>query len=146
MTFRHSKKWYFYAKWIARISAWGFAIVPALIATVIAFPAVVTSDSNSTVSVLFIIGVIVAAVPLLRVVLLAIKNNTDIIPALVLTVVAVLFIAVQFAEPSTINGLTGISVTAAIGNLVSVVGFKLYKVWDDLYKNCGEIYGEVKTK
>lgn len=146
MTFKHSKKWYFWAKWIAYIAAWFMAIAPALIATVIAFPAVITHNSDSTVSVLFIVGVIVAVVPVLRVIFLAIKNNTDLIPALILTVVAALFIAIQFAEPSTINGLTGVSITAAIGNIISVVGFKLSAAWDDLYKHCGEIYGEVKTK
>lgn len=146
MTFKHSKKWYFWAKWISQISSWAAATIPALIATIIAFPSIVVRDSDSTVSGLFIVGVLVAAVPLLRVLFLAIKNNTDIMPSLILTVIAVLFIAIHFASPETINGLTAVAITAAVGNIASVVGFRLSAMWDDLYKNCGQVYAEVTTK
>ena len=146
MTFRHSKRWYFYAKIIAKVLGVLFAFVPAVVAVLCNFPIMVTKNSESTVSMLFIAGVLIASVALLYFVAKTVKKNPFLLIIASLTIITVILIGVYFMEKDTILGLAWVAGSATCGCVLSCVCFSLNKMWDDLYKNCGEIYGKVESK
>ncbi len=146
MIFKHSKRWYFIAQLIAAALGVFFAVVPAFIATIINFPIMVTNNAESTVSMLFVVALLLSSVALLYFVIKTMKNNPFLIIIAALTVVTFVLLGVYNAEQSTILGLTWVAGTATVGCVFSAICFALHKAWRDLYMHCGEIYGEVQTK
>lgn len=146
MTFKHSKRWYFYAQAIAAVLGVLFAVVPAVIAAVVNFPVMVTKNRESTLSLLFVLAILIAAVALLYFVIRAVKNNPFLIIIAALSIVTLVLLGGYYMEKETILGLCIVAATATGGCVLSAVCFALHKMWYDLYKNCGQIYGEVKTK
>jgi hypothetical protein len=140
MTFRHSKKWYFWAKWIAKILGGVFCVAPALLATVLNFPMMVTKNTDSTVSIVFIFAILISSFVVLHAMYKSFKNNTLLSVSLILAVLCGVFICVWLMEKDTIKGFAWVSGCAAVGTLFAVVCFKLHDMWDDLYKHCGEVY------
>ena len=140
MTFKHSKKWYFWASWIAWTFAVMFCFVPPLMATILNFPMMVTKNSNSTISIFFVIGILLAASVAITKVVKSFKDNALLSVAVVLAAVTALLICGYHMEKATIEGLAWVAGSGSAGVLVGLCFFKLHKLWNDLYKNCGEVY------
>ena len=141
MIVKHSKKWYFWAKIIAKVAGFFFAFVPAFLAAIIMFPTIVVKETASTVSGVMTMASMFAIVPLVAVFIKNIKTpSASLVTTFLLIVVSAVFTAVYYAENSTRFGLMVVSITAAVSNVISTVLFKLSSVWDDLFKHCGEIY------
>ena len=140
MTFKHSKKWYFWAKWISKIVGGVFCVLPALIATFLNFPIMITKNADSTVSLFFVIAIIISCSALLAVVVKSFKDNSTLSISVVLALITLVFVCVYKMEKSTIKGLAWVSGCAACGVLLATLCFKLYDMWNDLYMHCGEVY------
>jgi hypothetical protein len=141
MTLRHSKRWYFWAKLIAKTVAVVMSFLPALIATIVMFPDIVVKKSESTLSGVFLAVSLIAMFPLMFVLWKQIKTpSATMICTLMLVILAVVFSLMYYAEQSTRLGLMVVSITASAGNIISTIAFKLAHVWDDLFKHCGEVY------
>ena len=140
MTFKHSKKWYFWAKWIAKIAGVVFCVCPALIATILNFPIMVTSNAESTVSIPFIFAIIISLSVVLQAVMKSFKNNALFSVAIVLAFITAIFVCVYQMEKQTIKGLAWVSGCGAIGVLIACGCFRLHDMWNDLYMHCGEVY------
>lgn len=140
MTFKHSKKWYFVAKIIAKMLGCLFCFLPPLIATFINFPIMVSTNANSTISIVFFLAVGVSLSVLIHYVVKSFKDNALFSVAIVLVGVTAVFMCAYFMEKSTIKGLAWVSGSAAFGILIANACFALYNMWNDLYKNCGEVY------
>ena len=141
MTIKHSKKWYFWAKIIAKAMGILLSFAPALIATVSLFPSLVTTNSNSTISGLFMLGVLLGGIPLLSALIKAFKTPSSMfVITTFLTLLAVIFTCMYFAQESTRYGLMIVSICASGGNIVATALFKLSQIYDELWKHCGEVY------
>lgn len=140
MTFKHTKKWYFWAKWLAKAAGCIFLVCPALLATLINFPMMVTENVDSTVSIPFVFAIIIALTVVLQAVIKAFKNNTLFTVAVVLACVTGVFICVYNMEQATIKGFAWVAGSGAVGTLIACGCFKAHEVLDDLYKHCGEVY------
>lgn len=140
MTFKHSKKWYFRAKWIAKILGCLFSFLPPLIATLINFPMMVSTNANSTISIVFFLAIGISLSVLVHYVVKSFKNNALFSVAVVLLGITAIFMCTYFMQKDTIKGLAWVSGSAAFGILIATSCFALYNMWNDLYKNCGEVY------
>ena len=140
MTFKHSKKWYFWAKWIAFGAGCTFLVCPALIATVLNFPMMVTSNVESTISIPFVFAILLSLTVVLQVVIKSFKNNTLFAVAVVLAFICALLVFIYKMEPDTIKGLAIVAGTGAGGTMIACGCFKAHTIFDDLYRNCGEVY------
>lgn len=141
MKIKHSKQWYFTAKIITKIAGIIFSFLPAVIATLILFPSLVKNDSDSTISGLFMLGVLLGGIPLLSALVKAFKTPSSMfVITTFLTLLAVVFTCMYFAQESTRYGLMVVSICASSGNIVATALFKLSAVYDELFKHCGEVY------
>lgn len=140
MTFKHTKKWYFWAKWIAKAAGYIMCVCPALIATLCCFPMMVTENADSTISIPFVFAIVLSLSVVLQAVIKSFQNNTLFAVAVVLAFLTVLLICLYNMEPVTIKGLAWVAGSGAVGTLFGCVGFKLHDIWNDLYENCGEVY------
>ena len=141
MTVRHSKKFYFWAKIIAKAIGFVLAFVPAFIAAVTMFPTIVVKETTSTISGVTIMASLFAIIPLASVFIRLIKTpSASLIITFFLIVMAAIFTAMYNATESTRYGLMVVSLTAAISNVIATICFKLSSVWDELFKHCGEVY------
>ena len=140
MTFKHTKKWYFWAKWLSKIAGYIFCVCPALIATLVNFPMMVTENVDSTISIPFVFAIVLSLTVVLQAVMRAFKNNTLFAVAVVLAFITAMFICVYKMEPDTIKGLAWVAGSGAVGTFIACGCFKLYDIWNDLYMHCGEVY------
>lgn len=140
MTFKHTKKWYFWAKWISKIAGYIFCVCPALVATIINFPVMVTENVDSTISIPFIFAIMISLIVVLQAVIKSFKNSALFSVSIVLAFIMGVFICVYNMEQTTIKGLAWVSGCGAVGVLCACGCFKLHALWDDLYKHCGEVY------
>lgn len=140
MTFKHTKKWYFWAKVLSKIAGYIMCVCPALIATIINFPLMVTENVDSTLSIPFVFAIMISLAVVLQAVLKSFKNNTLFAVSVVLAFITAVFICVYQMEKETIKGFAWVSGIGAFGVLCAVGLFKLHALWDDLYKHCGEVY------
>lgn len=115
-------------------------VCPALIATIINFPLMVTENVESTLSIPFAFAIMISLSVVLQAVLKAFKNNTLFAVSVVLAFITAVFICVYQMEKETIKGFAWVSGIGAFGVLCAVGFFKLHALWDDLYKHCGEVY------
>ena len=145
MTFKHSKKWYFWAKWIAKVAGYAMCVCPALIATLICFPSMVTENVDSTISIPFVFAMLITLTIVLQAVVKSFKNDTLFAVAVVLSFLTAIFIFMYNMEAATIYGLAWVSGCGAGGTLIGCGCLKAYKVFDDLYTNCGEVYINGRT-
>ena len=140
MVFRHSKKWYFWASWIALAVGVLFCVLPPLIATIANFPVMVSKDAESTVSMVVVLGLIMSASLLILLVVRAFKQNAALSVSVVLAVLCAVFVLGYNIEKETLLGLAWVAGSGAVGTLLGQVCFKIHAIWHDLYKNCGEVY------
>ena len=63
---KHSKEWYYNARLIAYWVGMAFCVVPTLIAGILKLPVIVVKDANSTLSGVFVVVVVCAALPLYK--------------------------------------------------------------------------------
>lgn len=146
MSFKHSRKWYFFASLIAASLGVLFAIIPALVALLINFPVMVTKNSESTVSMLFVVSLTVPAIAFLYFIIKTLKNNPFLIIVAALLIITLLLCGVYQMEKQTIFGLFCVAATETVGCIFTSICFGLYKLWYSLYQHCGQVYGEVNTK
>lgn len=141
MTLRHSKRWYFWAKIIAKIIAIVMSFLPALIATINMFPDIVVNKAESTISGVFLAVALIAMFPLIFVLWKQIKTpSATMVCTLFLIILSIVFSLMYYAEQDTRLGLMVVSITASVGNIISTIAFKLAHIWDELFKHCGEVY------
>lgn len=140
MTFKHSKKWYFWMSLLAKFCGGVFCVAPALIATLLNFPMMVTENVDSTTSIPFVFGIVISLSVVLQVVVKSFKNNSLFAVAVVLAFITAVFICVYYMEKETIKGLAWIAGCGAVGVLIACGCFKLHAIWNELYKHCGEVY------
>lgn len=140
MTFKHTKKWYFWAKWIAKAAGYIMCVCPALIATLCSFPMMVTENADSTISIPFVFAIVLSLSVVLHGAIKSFQDNTLFAVAVVLAFLTVLLICLYNMEPVTIKGLAWVAGSGAVGTLFGCVCFKLHDIWNDLYENCGEVY------
>jgi O-antigen/teichoic acid export membrane protein len=138
--FKHSKRWYFWASLIVKIIGYFLSVFPAFIICLIEFPLLVSNDSDSTLSGLAVAVMLIALVPCLRVIFNALKNNTRLLPAIVLSVISLIMLFMVACASDTRVGLMSVAITGAIGNWLAMICWKFYDVWYDLYRHCGEVY------
>lgn len=140
MTFKHSKKWYFWAAWIAWAVGALCCVLPPLIATIANFPMMVTKNTTSTISIFFVLGIMIALTVVLQKVIKAFKDNALLSVAVVLGALCLVLTCGYQMEKATLYGLAVVAGAGAAGILAGMLCFKLHAVWHDLYKHCGEIY------
>ena len=140
MTFKHSKKWYFWASWISWAAGAIFCVVPPLIATIANFPMMVTKNTTSTVSIFFVIGILLALSVILSKVVKSFKSNALLSVSVALAGVCAIFMCGYNMEKATMEGLAWVAGCGSVGVLIGMCCFKLHDIWNDLYKNCGEVY------
>ena len=140
MTFKHSKKWYFWAKLLSKIAGYIFLVCPAIIATLANFPVMVTENVDSTISIPFVFAIMISLTVVLQAVIKSFKNNTLFAVAVVLACITGVFICVYNMEQATIKGFAIVAGSGAVGTLIACACFKLHTIWDDLYRHCGEVY------
>ena len=140
MVFRHSKKWYFWAGWIAWAVGVLFCILPPLIATIANFPMMVTKNADSTVSLVFVLALMMSASFLILIVIKAFKQNAALSVAVVLGVLCAVFVLCYNMEKQTFAGLAWVAGSGAVGTVLGQIAFKIRDIWHDLYKNCGEVH------
>lgn len=115
-------------------------VCPALIATLCSFPMMVTENAESTISIPFMFAIMLSLAVVLQMVMKSFKNDTLFAVAVVLAFVTALFIFVYNMEKETIRGFAWVAGSGAVGTLIACAAFKMHDVWDELYKNCGEVY------
>lgn len=140
MTFKHSKKWYFWASWIAKAVGVVLCIAPAFVATLINFPMMVTTNTTSTISIFFVIGILLSLSVVLAKVVKAFKENAMLSVSVALAGVSALFTVGYEMEKSTMQGIATVAMTGAIGIFFGMLCFKLFDIWHNLYEHCGEVY------
>ena len=140
MTFKHTKEWYFWAKWISKLAGYIFLVCPAIIATLVNFPMMVTSNVDSTISIPFVFAIVLSLTVVLQMVIKSFKNDTLFAVAVVLAFICAIFAFIYKMEPDTIKGLAIVAGTGAGGTLIACGCFKCYHIFDDLYRHCGEVY------
>lgn len=140
MTFKHTKKWYFWAKWISKLAGYIFLVCPAIIATLINFPMMVTSNVDSTISIPFVFAIVLSLTVVLQMVIKSFKNDTLFAVAVVLAFICALFVFLYKMEPDTIKGMAWVAGTGAVGTMIACGCFKAHTIFDDLYRHCGEVY------
>jgi hypothetical protein len=117
-----------------------FCVVPALIATLACFPMMVTSNRDSTLSMTFVIAIMISLLVILNAVIKSFKNKTLFSVSLILAGLTAVFIGAWVMEKDTIKGLAWVSGCASVGVMLGCACFRLHDMWNDLYKHCGEVY------
>ena len=135
---KHSKEWYYNARLIAYWVGMAFCVVPTLIAGILKLPVIVVKDANSTLSGVFVVVVVCAALPLYKALIKVMKSPNA---AVICWVLFGLMALVNSMEKSTIEGLTVVFAFAAVGNTLGAVCFKRSKEFEELWRHCGP--GEV---
>lgn len=133
---KHSKEWYYNARLIAYWVGMAFCIVPTLIAGLVKLPLIATHDADSTLSGVFIVVLVCAALPLYKALIKVMKSPNA---AVICWVMFGLMALVNSMEKNTIEGLTFVFAFAAIGNTLGAVCFKLSKEFEELWRHCGQV-------
>lgn len=139
---KHSKEWYYWAKLIAYGVGMIFCIVPTLIAGIVKLPLITKTTAESTLSGVFIICLICAALPLYKAVIKLIKSPNA---AVICWLLFFLMFFINKMSKETIAGLTVVFACAAIGNTLGAICFKLSDEFAELWKYCGEIHIKAET-
>lgn len=133
---KHSKEWYYNARLIAYWVGMALCVVPTLIAGVLKLPVIAVKDADSTLSGVFVVCVVCAALPLYKALLKVIKSPNA---AVICWVLFALMTLVNSMEKQTIEGLTFVFAFAAVGNTLGAVCFKLSKEFEELWRHCGQV-------
>ena len=136
-TIKHSKSWYFNAKLIAYWVGMAFCVLPPLIAGIVKLPSIVVQkNAESTLSGVFVLAIICAAVPIYKAVIKLVKSPNA---AVICWILFGLIALVDTMSPQTISALKAVFAFAAIGNTIGAICFKLSAMFDDLWKHCGQV-------
>ena len=133
---KHSKEWYYNARLIAYWVGMAFCVVPTLIAGILKLPVIVVKDANSTLSGVFVVVVVCAALPLYKALIKVMKSPNA---AVICWVLFGLMALVNSMEKSSIEGLTVGFAFAAVRNTLGAVCFKLSKEFEELWRHCGQV-------
>ena len=133
---KHSKEWYYNARLIAYWVGMAFCVVPTLIAGILKLPVIVVKDADSTLSGVFVVVVVCAALPLYKALIKVMKSPNA---AVICWVLFGLMALVNSMEKTTIEGLTVVFAFASIGNTLGAVCFKVSKEFEELWRHCGQV-------
>ncbi len=133
---RHSKEWYYKARFVAYGLGIVFCVLPTLIAAMYELPVIVDKSAESTLSGVFIAALVVAALPLYKALVRLLKSPNAAVFCWLLF--ALMFFAEKMSE-QTERGLMLVFWWAAIGNTLGVICFYLSKEFDKLWQGCGEV-------
>jgi hypothetical protein len=100
----------------------------------------VTSNSDSTISIPFVFAIIISLTVVLQIVIKSFKNDTLFAVAVVLAFMTAVFVCMYHMEKATIEGLAWVAGCGAVGTMIACGCFKLHDLWDELYKHCGEVW------
>ena len=99
-------------------------------------PVIVVKDADSTLSGVFVVVVVCAALPLYKALIKVMKSPNA---AVICWVLFGLMALVNSMEKTTIEGLTFVFAFAAIGNTLGAVCFKVSKEFEELWRHCGQV-------
>lgn len=133
---KHSKEWYYNVRLIAYWVGMAFCVVPTLIAGILKLPVIVVKDADSTLSGVFVVAIVAAALPLYKALVKLLKSPSA---AVICWILFGLMALVNSMEPQTIHGLTVVFLWASIGNTLGAVCFKLSKEWENIWQHCGQV-------
>ena len=125
-------KWHITAYWVGMV----LCIVPTIFAGLLEFPVIATKEAESTLSGTFIIVLVAAALPLYKWVKTVLKSPSI---ALLLWIGSGILYLILSMPMQTVKGLFIVFLTAAIGNTIAIVFFKLSDIWKEKWRFCGEI-------
>lgn len=134
---KRSKTWYYNAYAIAYVVGIMLCVIPTVVAAASSLPLIANKDAESTLSGVFIVALIAAALPIYKVLIKLLKSPSV---AVVLWLFFGVFFLVGKMTPETIKGLTTVFLWGAIGNTLGVISFKLSATWKELWQHCGEVY------
>ena len=136
-TIKHSKSWYFNAKLIAYWVGMAFCVLPPLIAGLVKLPSIVVEkNAEGTLSGVFVLAIICAAVPIYKAVIKLVKSPNA---AVICWILFGLIALVDTMSPQTISALKFVFAFAAIGNTLGAICFKLSETFGELWKHCGQV-------
>ncbi|MBQ7912896.1 MAG: hypothetical protein IJ308_04010 [Clostridia bacterium] len=133
---KRSKDWYYKAYLIAYVVGLIFCVLPTVASALVKLPVIASKSAESTLSGVFIVALIAAALPLYKALVKLLKSPSV---AVILWLFFAAFFLVGKMTPETINGLTTVFLWAAIGNTLGVIAFKLSSMWKELWQYCGEV-------
>lgn len=133
-----SKAWYWRAYIITCALAWGFCIIPTLIAGVLKLPIIATKNAESTLTGSFTIVVIACIYPLYKGVMCLIKSPSA--PVIMWIIFAVTFLLYKISH-ETLGAMVLIFFVAAVGNTIGAALFLLAKT----FKTKWAFYGQVPS-
>ena len=133
---KRSKEWYYWARLISYWLGIGFCVIPTLIAAGIELPVIVVKEADSTLSGVFVVAIVAAALPLYKALVKLLKSPSA---AVICWILFGLMALVNSMEPKTIHGLTVVFLWASIGNTLGAICFKLSKEWENIWQHCGQV-------
>lgn len=133
---RHSKEWYYKARFVAYGLGIVFCVLPTLIAAMYELPVIVDKSAESTLSGVFIAALVVAALPLYKALLRLLKNPSA---AMICWLFFILMFFAEKMSEQTEHGLMLVFLWAAIGNTLGVICFNLSKEFEKLWQHCGQV-------
>lgn len=136
MKIKHSKEWYYRARFVAYWLGMALCVVPTLIAGILELPVIVVKEAESTLSGVFVVVVVAAALPLFKALMKLLKSPNA---AVICWILFALMLLADNMQPQTIHGLTIVFLTAALGNTLGVICFKLSKEFEKLWEGCGQV-------
>lgn len=129
----------YYKKYmICKVLGYILCVLPTLIAGLTVLPLVANRDAEQTLSALFIICLIITALPLYKWVRKQLKKESI---SVFLWVITALLWAVKTVPDKSVNGLFIVALTGAIGNTVGAIMFFI----SEKVKEKGILCGEIKV-
>lgn len=133
---KHSKEWYYKARVLTWWLGLAFCVLPTLIVALVKLPVIASDNADSTLSGVFVVVLICAALPLYKALLRLIKTPNA---AVICVILAAVVSLINGMEPQTRDGLELVLWVAAIGNTVGAVLFHFAKEFEELWRFCGQV-------
>lgn len=133
---KHEKEWYYKARVISWWVGLIFCVVPTLVVALLKLPVIASDNADSTLSGVFVVALVCAALPLYKALLRLIKTPNA---AVICFILAFFVSLINGMEPETRDGLELVLWVAAIGNTIGAICFHFAKEFEELWRYCGQV-------
>lgn len=133
---KHEKEWYYKARVISWWVGLIFCVVPTLVVALLKLPVIASDNADSTLSGVFTVALVCAALPLYKALLRLIKTPNA---AVICFILAFFVSLINGMEPGTRDGLELVLWVAAIGNTIGAICFHFAKEFEELWRYCGQV-------